>query len=717
MQKKIFSRRLFWDSFKQLRIIGVMSAVVLAAFAFIIPLGQYLDGYKSITIENGVEKVFYGTSIVTAMDIQPLMLLSFIVIAPLLVLYSFHFLNRRSSCDFYHSIPETRSCIFLSIFSACIAWIVVILCSSTAVSLLTTGILHKFFIVNYTTVFVSLFTVFCANLLVMAATAAAMAITGTVFNNVFVTGLLLFVPRIFIYTIYALVNGSIPFLVENTGNSILFSPTANMAFGTLLSVFGGVNIADMLYSISSGVYSLILGLLFALGALFCFCRRRSEAAGNAAASRRLSAVYRIVLASALSLVPCSFLFEVIVNRQGFDVQTLFNLSVWYFIIILAYALYELITSKKLKSMLRSLPGLLIVLVVNGLILVTMFAYRSSLLSFAPAAGDVKSLNMMSVQGRYANERNYIMDRAAEIDITDPKAIQIVSDSLLSATKLYKKNPLNFISNYYDNENPTLAFRLNAGARSGVRHITLTKEEYDYIMAVLEKNAEYKKLFYELPEKNVSVEFCSYSMANVYLTDTQNAELYALYLQDMQEIPLAQQMQNVSGDGVPDTCGYIALEFTRGFYSYRLELSVTEAHKRTVEYLNRWIYENGSGVRAELIEQLRAAKTPEDWEFLSIDAVNVVNAEGYAAIFNGVYSSPQADIPVMLKTFADFLETCPDKIPQAGEAYFDIQLDVPNPTEDYSEHYRSFTSYFCRVPLAENQLPEQLLPYFQFSEEK
>lgn len=717
MRKKIFSARLFWDSFKQLRIIGVMSTVILAAFAAIIPVSQYLGDYKSVIMEDGVEKVFYSTSIVTAMDIQPLIVLTFIIIAPLLVLYIFHFLNKRSACDFYHSIPETRTCVFLSMFTACVAWIAVILCSSTAVSLITTAILHKYFIVNYITVFVSLFTVFCANILVMAATAAAMTITGTVFNNVFVTGMLLFVPRIFLYTVYSLVNDSIPFLETAVSGNIFFSPSANMAFGTLMAMFGGVNLSDMLYSISSGLYSLILGIVFAAAALFGFRRRKSEAAGNAAASKRLSAVYRITLASVLSLIPCAFIFDLMINHRPLDGETLFTLGVWYFIVVLAYALYELITSKKLKSMLRSLPGLLIVILANGLIMLTLFAYRSSLLSFAPKAEDVKSLNMISTENFYQSERNYILDRAAEIDITDAKAIQIVSESLAATTELYKEDPQGFSSKFYNNQNPMLVFRLNTGSRSGVRRITLTNEEYDYIMSVLEKNTEYKELFYQLPDKNVSLDFHSYSsLCSVQLTDTQIAELYALYLQDMQEIPLEQQIQNVSGSA-DAAYGEIELEFTSGFYSYTLHLAVTNAHTRTLDYLNQWIYVEYADNRLELIEQLRATDEPEEWDYLQMDAVDVVDGEGRRVVaFNGLYTLSQDQIPAVLKTLADYLETCPDRAPEAGEAYLDVMLDVPvEEVNDINGHYRSFTSYFCRFTLPENRLPAQLEACFEFAD--
>lgn len=715
MQKKIFSGRLFWDSFKQLRIIGIMSTVILAAFAAIIPVGQYLGNYKTTMIQDGVEKIYYSTQIVTAMQIQPLIVLTYTVIAPLLVLYIFHFLNKRSSCDFYHSIPETRTCVFLSMFTACIAWITVILCSSTAVALLTTAILHKYFIVNYMTVFVSLFTVFCANILVASAVAAAMTITGTVFNNVFVTGLLLFVPRIFLFTIYSLVNGSIPFLMESVSGNIFFSPTANMAFGTVLGVFGISSLNDMLYSIGSGLYSLVLGLLFAAGALFGFRRRKSEVAGNAAASKRLSATYRITLASVLSLIPCVGIFNLITTGSSLDGETLFGMGVWYFVVILAYALYELITSKKLKSMLRSLPGLLIVALANGLILLTLFTYRSSLLRFVPKAEEIKSLNMVSVQDAYHRDRNYILDRAAEIDITDAKAIRIVSESLAATTQLYKEDPQAFNNNYYDNKNPQLVFQLNTGSRSGVRRITLTQEEYDYIMSVLEKNTEYKKLFYNLPEKNISLEFNNYSMANVRLTDTQIAELYELYLQDMEKIPLEQQMQNVSGS-TDSVYGVINLEFTSGFYSYSLELSITKAHTRTVDYLNRWIYEEYADQRPELIEQLRTIDSVED-KYLQIDATNVVDAEGRTArSFDGLYSLNEKQIPAMLKEIADYLETCPERMPKEGEAYLDIMLDMPiTEVNDANGHYRSYTSYFCRITLPENKLPDHLEPYFQYAE--
>lgn len=720
MKKKYFSSRLFWESFKQLRIIGIMATVILTAFAAIIPFGDYLSNYKSFVIENGVQKTVYSTSVVTALDIQPLMLLTYLIITPFLVLYAFHFLNKRNACDFYHSIPETRSCIFFSLFAACIAWIAVILLSGTAVSLLTTAILHKYFIVNYMTFFVSLFTVFSANILMASAIAAAMTITGTMFNNLFVSGLILFVPRIFIYTVFQLVCGSVPFLVSGTFSGVLSSPVSNIIFGTVSSIFTGYNIPTMIYSMRSGLYSLLLGMIYAGAALYGFCRRKSESAGNAAASKRLSAVYRVTLAGVLSLIPCAIIFEAVVERRPFDRNLLFALFVWYFIIILVYALYELITSKKLSVMLRAWPGLLLVLLANGLILLILFGYRGHLLRFAPASDEITSIHMISNPSNEYEERNYILDRAAKIHITDQKTISILSKNLAKSIQLYNERPSDF-NNYFHNErNRILAFKINTRSGSGIRRISLTQEEYHYIMDVLEKNKEYRTLFYTLPEKNISLSFNSFTAGDIHLTEAQIRALYKLYLQDIQSIPIEQQIKIISGE-IENSCGYIRLEFSEGFYKYSLDLEITAAHTKTINYIHQWIYDTYADNRTEIIRRIRDMKPNFKLETLYIDPANVINAAGEtAASFSSDSDLSSAQNAAMLHAIADFLESCPDQPATADGAYLDVSLEIPekgasNITSDdgLNDVYINYTHYFYRFALPSNQLPEQIEKYFEY----
>lgn len=723
MKKRAFSFRLFADTFRQLRIVGMTATIILSLFAAIIPIGEYISSYKYIIVENGVQEVIYNTNVVSSLNIQPLVILTYILVAPLLVVLAFSFLNKRNASDFYHAIPETRTCIFITLFSACMAWVTIVLLSSTAVSLITTAILHKYFIVNYSTVFISMFTIFSASLLVAAAVAAAMTITGTLFNNVFVSALILFVPRIFIFIIHGFVTDSIPFLVSNMSDNWFLSPTINIAFGTISGVLYG-NYPEMIYSIPSGIYTLALGLLIGAAALWGFNRRKSESAGNAAASKRLSAIYRITLASALSLIPCVYIFNISLNDYGWNNEQLFLLLVIYLVIILAYAIYELISSKKFAAVLRSLPGLLFVAAANGLILLVMFGYNSHLVNFAPSVNETTSINLINRQSIYSDERNYILDRAEKTNITDKKAIQIVSESLAKGVELYNRDRSEFNKYYYQSKDgQMMIFRINTGTRSEVRELLLSQEDYNYIIEVLENNEDYRKIFYDLPQKNVGLKIWASGIASADLTEYED-EIYKLYLEDMKEIPLQEQINNVS-QSAEDAVGYMELEFSHGLRSYSMELSITRSHKRTVNYINKLVYDTYAD-QQKLIISMMSGKTSVSLNggYLYMYPENVVNAEGDFAYEINLYDDEEKgkyDLEA-LELWADYLETCPDRAPTVSDAYIDVTIDIP-PEELLSDidnakdiMDKEYKSIFARFTLPSNQLPEHLEAYAAFQSE-
>ena len=99
MKKRFFDVGLYLDGLRQLRIIGVMMFVILELEAILMPLGQYIN----ILQRQGSGDLFYaGIGVVNFSGMHPLLLLSFTVFAPVMVLYLFSFLNKRSSSDFYH---------------------------------------------------------------------------------------------------------------------------------------------------------------------------------------------------------------------------------------------------------------------------------------------------------------------------------------------------------------------------------------------------------------------------------------------------------------------------------------------------------------------------------------------------------------------------------------------------------------------------------------
>lgn len=718
MNKKLFNFRLFADTFRQLRIVGLTATIIISIFAAIVPIGEYISSYKHTVVENGVQRVIYNTAVVSSLEIQPLAVLTYIVVAPLLVISAFYFLNKRNASDFYHAIPETRSCIFISLFSACISWVAIVLLSSTAVTLITTGILHKFFIVNYSTVFISLFTLFSAALLVAASVAAAMTFTGTLFNNIFVSALIIFVPRLFIFIINGFVTDSIPFLVSNNSDNWFLSPTINLAFGTISSVLYG-NYIQMIYNIPSGIYSLCLGLAIGALALWGFNRRKSEAAGNAAASKRLSAVYRIALASAISLIPCIVIFNIFKGETEFDSEILFSILILYIIVVLAYCIYELISSKKFSSLLKSLPGLIYVAAANGLILLVMFGYNSYLVNFAPKADKIASINMVNQQSIYNTERNYILDRAEKTDITDKKAIEIVSKSLQKNVKLYNESKDKFENYYYGStKGSLLLFRVNTAFRSEIREVLLTDKEYDYIIETLENNEDYRNLFYDLPTKNIGVKVWSHNSESVNFTDHEE-KIYKLYLEDMKSIPLKEQMDNVS-HGANEELGAIEIEFSHGLNAYNMYLSITKSHKKTVEYIYKLAYESYAKNRDSVLNRLRNL-TPEmlDEKMFYIDIHNITNEDGEPACnFNYLDKDRKAD-PEILKQLADYLESCPKVAPMVDDPFIDVMIEIPpsdsSQYDDIQEGvtYEEYKNITARFALPSDKLPDNLHSRIEF----
>ena len=120
MKKRFFDVGLYLDGLRQLRIIGVMMFVILELEAILMPLGQYIN----ILQRQGNGDLFYaGIGVVNFSGMHPLLLLSFTVFAPVMVLYLFSFLNKRSSSDFYHALPNTRVSLFFSFFAAVITWV------------------------------------------------------------------------------------------------------------------------------------------------------------------------------------------------------------------------------------------------------------------------------------------------------------------------------------------------------------------------------------------------------------------------------------------------------------------------------------------------------------------------------------------------------------------------------------------------------------------
>lgn len=111
--KNVFSLKLFWQTVIQLKVIGFIS---LAVVAFVSGFPIIIEGLNikkminaaNAAAESGTEVINMSspyTSLVSPISSQGVLLIVVLVITPILALYAWSFLNKRSTSDFYHSLP------------------------------------------------------------------------------------------------------------------------------------------------------------------------------------------------------------------------------------------------------------------------------------------------------------------------------------------------------------------------------------------------------------------------------------------------------------------------------------------------------------------------------------------------------------------------------------------------------------------------------------
>lgn len=128
--KNVFSLKLFWQTVIQLKVIGFISLAVVAFVSGFPIIIKGLNIKKMINAanaaaESGAEVINMSstyTSLVSPISSQGVLLIVVLVITPILALYAWSFLNKRSTSDFYHSLPYKRKALFISKFAAVTFW-------------------------------------------------------------------------------------------------------------------------------------------------------------------------------------------------------------------------------------------------------------------------------------------------------------------------------------------------------------------------------------------------------------------------------------------------------------------------------------------------------------------------------------------------------------------------------------------------------------------
>lgn len=415
---RFFSTKLYIQGLKKIRAAGIATAIIIIISSALFPLITLISSLSTQNDAWGYTRILE----VKANLVSPLSIF-IIFLAPIVTFSMFSFLNDRCKSDFYHSLPQRRECVFISMLASTLTWLIGTIVASHIINAIL-WILVPNYKINLTAFLLSLVTFIILTLLVTAFATLAVTVTGTSTSNTLIT--LLFalffriIAAIFLHTVTQL---SSVFVAEYSPLKFLsfsyYLPAALL--GTLISSTNISAFSNVPMLITSFVTSLAL---LALSTLL-YCKRKSESAGKSAPSRFWQHVWRIAITLPLVLITCS---SIVVD--GFESS---HIVLLVFSLII-YLVFELATTKKIKNMVRSIP-LFAVTIFASIAVILLAAFTGAVVdSKTPAADEIEGISIVGNNYTISYEDLIIADTF----ITDDNVAQIVSTALeYSATHSIK----------------------------------------------------------------------------------------------------------------------------------------------------------------------------------------------------------------------------------------------------------------------------------------
>lgn len=471
----MINRSLYKEGMQQLKTIGILNLIIYSVFALLLPIINVIENNNRLMY--GLDRMEMP---VTFLEMNILIFTSFFIFAPFYTLYLFKFLNSRKQSDFYHAIPHTRKSLFLSFFAAIMSWLIISIVVSSVLSSATLLIVSNMIKVEFGLALNFILNMTVASFLVVSAILLAYSITGTDLSTLIVSLMILFLPRIFIITFLNKLSGL--FIIRNVEVLSFLNTNFNIPVGTLLPFYSN-SAVDPKTSYISAIYTFVLGFIYLLLAYVLFKRRASETAAKSSPNRVMQAVYRISFTSLICLPAAFMLYDNIFSNSSFNNT---GIIILYVIALILYFIYELITTRSARNLVKAIPGIGILVLVNAAIILALFGVSNWVFSFQPEADQIKSVSI--VEGDYykfSETQLDLRDAIKGIEIEDAKVKEIVSESLKNSIKFSKDSNEHY--NYTANSSQEYIVKITTSKTSKVRNIGIPAIDVEYMFEVFSQD--------------------------------------------------------------------------------------------------------------------------------------------------------------------------------------------------------------------------------------
>ncbi len=510
-KKNNFNLKLYLATLQQIKSIIIIASVLIVAISIFIPVQEYMSIQEAIksAANSGVNTDLSNFFMFdyNAPRSTVYLLLIMVLLAPLLSLFCWHYLTKRNTSDFYHSLPYTRRCLYITQTLAIISVLVVVTMLSLIASLICYKAFSAYINIEIPALIKMHIGILCASILCSQAIAIGCFITGTVFSNIIASGLIIFFPRFLLTITLTVITSAVAILSSENFLPLLDNQYNCITSVVLTSLTNSNRWYTGLLSVSSQLYTIALALIYMVIAGVLFVKRKSESATKAAPSKITGAIIRVVIAITI----CMFAVLTIISNEyhGGSGDSYLTVTISVAVIAaLAVFLYEGIANKSVKIIRHCIPSIVIAYAVSVIIYFSINAFIGYVGSYNPEINDINyvtvapSSDSSSVSYGYTTSSDAVHELSefytSKIKITDTKIYTLMKDALSNNQEhLYEDYSFSYYAN--DNNLKPYKFMIRSNGMSHYRIIYLSQDEIKEISTLLNNNAEYQNAYRTLPD--------------------------------------------------------------------------------------------------------------------------------------------------------------------------------------------------------------------------
>jgi ABC-2 type transport system permease protein len=545
----------------------------------------------------------------------------------------FSFLDKRAESDFYHSIPISRSDLYISVTLASFTWMGVTIVINALVSVLMLALMGVPFVPAYLPLGIFLF--LGAGMLIFAAAAIGCCLTGTLFTNVIMTGLVLFLPR---FVLFVIARGIV------AGTNIIgwldlpgwLQPDMNAATGLIVMLSRNMyyariaNVGTIVYSIALAALELGLGWVL-------FRKRPSELAEQGARSRKMQTLFACVVAfpvALLSLVPT------VSMNLGLKAYLTSYSALISIAALAVYVVYQIIVLRNTKRMVRSLPWFACTLAATVLMALGIRGGCQQALSRMPSADEI---SYVVFEGHDSDSAvpSYSTLLLSRIHFTEESVKNLVADTLRNASsKMLQqistgRSEYQVYSEYETIERVRIVLKNGQVIRRGI-----TFDNLNSLNDVRGENVEFRKVIRTVPEDASVHRLLTYYGDEVYspediekLRVSYNAEMLAAN----SVVPTYYRTRTASADSTPYSVneaqnygdfsigGYLGTRRYLDYYTVNLETPKTASLLMMLN--NRFADGNNMARLKAAYDQIHISDQDNDYFNMSLTFTNLPAENG------------------------------------------------------------------------------------------